>query len=469
MSSSPQRIRLHPWYTVSVVAWTAFCLPGMFGALNAAGEESATLSNVANAVVFGVMTVGGFVSGIICNRIGVRWTLLLGTLGYAPYAALLATTASLYTNAAFGNTWFPVLGAVTCGLSAVLLWTASGAINLVVPEVHHRGRAVATKFTMQNFGSSIGGMISLGLNVHQDHRGRVSNATYFTFTSVMCLALPLAATIPLPSQVRRSDGSKVFEHKFNSYKDELINLKKVLSLKAFFLLAPFLLYFQWDLSYMWTWNATYHTVRARALLSTLFYLIGPSIIGQVQGWLLDKKEWSRPKRARWGVTLFSIVALLTWIYGIIVQYQYDKEQTVIDITDPVFVKSCLLFILYGLIENSGSVVVYWIIGSLGLEPGQVSSFVGLANGVGGLGSTLAFVLGAVNVSLNWQLWANVITFLASLPGLLYIGWFGIVDDSEIRRATTTGFESESASSSENEYEQEQHIYTTKHDESESTV
>lgn len=59
----------------------------------------------------------------------------------------------------------------------------------------------------------------------------------------MCLALPLAATIPLPSQVRRSDGTRVVEHKFNSYQDEIKNLKKVLSLKAFFLIAPFLLYY----------------------------------------------------------------------------------------------------------------------------------------------------------------------------------------------------------------------------------
>ena len=27
--------------------------------------------------------------------------------------------------------WFPILGAATCGISAVFLWTASGAINLV--------------------------------------------------------------------------------------------------------------------------------------------------------------------------------------------------------------------------------------------------------------------------------------------------------------------------------------------------
>lgn len=55
MSSHLQRIRLHPWYvfyflfctsssslsntstnrySVAIVAWTAFCHPGMFGALN---------------------------------------------------------------------------------------------------------------------------------------------------------------------------------------------------------------------------------------------------------------------------------------------------------------------------------------------------------------------------------------------------------------------------------------------------
>ncbi|CRG88311.1 UNC93-like protein C922,05c [Talaromyces islandicus] len=469
--------RVSHLYTVSVVAFTAFCLPGMFGALNglgAAGEETATLSNIANAVVFGVMTVGGFFSGIICNRIGVRGTLVIGTFGPTLLAHAnsfdrsLVSIASLYTNAAFGNTsnlgsWFPVFGAVTCGISAVFLWTASGAINLVVPAINHRGRAVATKFTLQNLGSAIGGMISLGLNAHGDYRGRVSNATYFTFTSIMCLALPLAATIPLPSQVRRSDGSRVIQHKFNSYQDEVKNLKKVLSLKVFFLIVPFLIYYQWDLSYMWNWNAAYHTVRARALLSTLFYLVGPAIIGQVQGWLLDKKEWSRPKRARWGVTLFTIVTALVWIYGLVVQYQYDKQEKVIDITDAVFVKSCLLFILYGLIENSGMVIAYWIIGSLGLEPGQVSSFVGLANGLGGLGSTLAFVLGAVNVSLTWQLWANVITFLSSIPGLLYIGWFMVVDDNVIQRATTIAVTSTSIaeSSASSGHEHEQYVYCAK--------
>lgn len=82
---------------------------------------------------------------------------------------------------------------------------------------------------------------------------------------------------------------------------------------------------------MWTWNAAYHSVRARALLSILFYLstflpstlfltfqlmmgskpVGPTLIGPIQGYLLDNPKWRRQSRARCGVVLFTVIALLT--------------------------------------------------------------------------------------------------------------------------------------------------------------
>lgn len=106
----------------------------------------------------------------------------------------------------------------------------------------------------------------------------------------MALGLPAAVTIPQPHQVVRGDGSRVGAHRFQSWKMELAGLRRTLGLKSFHILLPFLIYWvslygflfhwfiranchqQWDLSYMWTWNAQYHSVRARALLSTLFYL-----------------------------------------------------------------------------------------------------------------------------------------------------------------------------------------------------
>lgn len=45
-----------------------------------------------------------------------------------------------------------------------------------------------------------------------------------------------------------------------------------------------------------------------------------------------------------------------------------------------------------------------------------------SNGIGSIGTVVAFVLGAVGVNLKGQLWANVACFLAAAPGLLYVAW-----------------------------------------------
>ncbi len=124
-----------------------------------------------------------------------------------------------------------------------------------------------------------------------------------------------------------------------------------------------------------------------------------------------------------------------------VQYQYDKRDPteVIDIVDPVFAKSFLLFVLYGLLENSSMIIMYWVIGSLGLAPGEVASLVGLATALGSAGSTAAFILGAKNVALIWQLWANVIAFFVGIPGILYVSWFRIVEDTTLDAVTSKRF------------------------------
>lgn len=127
-----------------------------------------------------------------------------------------------------------------------------------VPPVSQRGRAVATKFTLQNFGGFIGGILAFGLNASGSVKGRVSDgkhghsirkqsaltvpATYFTFMSIMCLGLPAALTVPRPEQVVRSDGSKIASHKFQSLREEFRGLKKMLSSSNFLLLLPFFLY-----------------------------------------------------------------------------------------------------------------------------------------------------------------------------------------------------------------------------------
>lgn len=108
---------------------------------------------------------------------------------------------------------------------------------------------------VSNMGGFTGGAISLGLKLNQNHVGRVSDgrwllknvyiiewscwleyyaATYFALISIICTWLPLAAAIPRPSQVQRSDGTHNVEHRFRSWNKELPSLRSVLSLKALF-------------------------------------------------------------------------------------------------------------------------------------------------------------------------------------------------------------------------------------------
>jgi MFS family permease len=88
------------------------------------------------------MVFGCSLFGILSNKIGVKWTLVIGTLGYAPYSA------SLYTNNRYGVEWFVILGGATCGIAASALWASEGAIALGYADVKDRGKFSKCSFLM---------------------------------------------------------------------------------------------------------------------------------------------------------------------------------------------------------------------------------------------------------------------------------------------------------------------------------
>lgn len=64
--------------------------PGLWNAMNslgAGGAQEPYLVNAANALVFGLMGFLCLFGGPIANRIGLNWTLLLGSIGYPVYSA----------------------------------------------------------------------------------------------------------------------------------------------------------------------------------------------------------------------------------------------------------------------------------------------------------------------------------------------------------------------------------------------
>jgi hypothetical protein len=100
----------------------------------AGGQQEPYLVNGANSLTFGIMVFGCSLFSILANKIGLKWVLLIGTLGYAPYSA------ALYTNNRYGTEWFVLLGGATCGIGASALWASEGAIALGYGDIKDRGK-----------------------------------------------------------------------------------------------------------------------------------------------------------------------------------------------------------------------------------------------------------------------------------------------------------------------------------------
>ena len=202
------------------------------------------------------------------------------------------------------------------------------------------------KFGLQSLGASVGGIVSLALNIDRSYRGSVSTPTYIALLIIMGLGFPFAAVLPTASQVQRTDGRQVKLAQQASILQELQVLKKMLKRPAILALLPLWLYGQWFLSYQWQFNFAYFTVRARALNSTVFYLVG-LFSALLMGHILDFDRFSRKTRAKIGFFLVVFFSGGSWILGQAVQVHYSKTHPTLDWSSSGFGLGAFLFALWG--------------------------------------------------------------------------------------------------------------------------
>lgn len=298
-------------------------------------------------MIFGCTLAGG-----LSNKIGLRWTLVLGTLGYPFYSA------SLYVNNRYGTEWFVLFGAVTCGLSASCLWASEAAIVLGYPEHRKRGRYTALWLAIRNVGQLIGGAINFGLNVRYSTTGKVGYATYLVLIALQCCGLPLALALSPPEKVVRDDGTQVVILKQTSWRAEAKAIWKLVRTKRILLLIPVFIFGQWSTPYESNYFATYFTVRSRALGSFLTACSG--ITGDlVTGHLLDHLPYSRRIRARivWCWLAFMFMGLFIW--QMTNQVKYDRNPPSLDWSQPGFGRGFASHIIWQYAIESLQTYLYW--------------------------------------------------------------------------------------------------------------
>ncbi|KAJ5463469.1 Major facilitator superfamily domaingeneral substrate transporter [Penicillium sp. IBT 31633x] len=305
-------------FQIAVASGVSFTAPGMWDALNnlgAGGAAEPYAVSAANALVYGLFAVVCIAAGAINNRIGLRFGLVLGSIGYPIYGA------GLYTNNYHPTTWFMLFGSALCGISAGFFWAAEAAIIIGYPSPSERAFYLAIWQTAKAAGPIVGGAISLGLNAQSSGQGTVSASTYIVFISIMCLGLPISLLLSPAEKVQRKDHSLVVVHKKETWAKEFKAAVSLIATRRVLLLLPafFISYFY--NGFMSTWLTTYFTIRSRAFSSffTNFAGIASSFLLAT---LLDRQNIYIKTRAR--IAFCSIVVLLTgtWIWATILQKQY---------------------------------------------------------------------------------------------------------------------------------------------------
>ena len=130
----------------------------MFNALNGLGGGgllSTTAGDDSNSAVYATFAVVGFFAGTVVNRIGIKWAMSFGGIGYCVYVS------SYLCYKHTSNLGYMIFSGCLLGCCAGILWSAQGVIMLSYPPEAQKGRYIALFWIIFNLGGVIGGLVTL--------------------------------------------------------------------------------------------------------------------------------------------------------------------------------------------------------------------------------------------------------------------------------------------------------------------
>ena len=92
--------------------------------------------------------------------------------------ALLRAHAVLDSYQTQHTSWFLILAGAILGITAALLWSAQGSIMMAYPLEKDKGKSFAVFWAIFQFGSFIGSLIALAINIQSGGLSAVATSTY---------------------------------------------------------------------------------------------------------------------------------------------------------------------------------------------------------------------------------------------------------------------------------------------------
>lgn len=421
------------FFNCTILAICAFIAPGLWAAINglgAGGAASPYYVNAANSVIFCLQFAVCIFGSSLISWIGLRWALVAGMVGFPVYAA------GLYCHVKYQNNWFIMLACVIDGVLSGVFWLTEGAIVLAYPEKNKRGKYLAYWLGFRIIGQMIGGSVSLGVNADRSEKGAISVNTYLIFISIQALGPFIAAVLSPPSKVQRSDGTAIRIDLPKSLKKELRAMWNILCRKEILLLTPMMFQSVFSEAFFSTYNATYFTVRSRALAS-LVASTCVIIANFLLGFFLDSHRFTVNTRA---VVSFVVVYTFEaglYIYAMIMckNFEARDETPVFDWDDGEFGRAVCVYILMLVGFNLMYDYLYWLVGTVNKNGGDIVRLSALIRGIESCGQAISYGINSIDqdaFQLSGAVAVNMSFFAACIIPAAFVIWkVGIVNGVKV--------------------------------------
>ncbi|KAF8582981.1 MFS general substrate transporter [Ramaria rubella] len=414
-------MQLPSWYTsptvqVILVGITCFATVGMFSALTnlgAGGLQNVALSDTANGVHYGFFALSGFVGGGICNILGPPLTLFIGTLGYALY------DGALWCYQTQGTSWFVIFAGILLGICAALLWSAQGEIMMSYPLEKDKGKAFAIFWAIFQFGSFIGSIIALAINIRSGKLSAVSTSTYIAFLAIIFVGIASAFLVLGPNHIIRADGSLVKLQSRTTIRQEVRGLLGLFTDWRMLALIPMFFASNYFYAYQGAVNAARFDAPTRALNATLEgagAIIGAIMIGY---FVLDSRHFSRRTRGYIGLGAVTVLTIIVWSCALAWQLTFDradaKASKLINYKDKAYRGKGALYFFYYFSDACYQALAYWIMSALTNDPFTLARFAGFYKAIQSAGAAGSFGMDAVATPFLNEHLASWCLQLASFP------------------------------------------------------
>ncbi|PWY97820.1 hypothetical protein BCV70DRAFT_228386 [Testicularia cyperi] len=392
--------------------------------LGAGGSQDPSTVNAANSLTFALMVITSFFTSSLASVTSLKFVLMIGTMGYAPYAA------GLYLNSATGAQWLVILGAGLCGVSAGFFWSAEGALALGIPEISKQARYISYWLMFRVLGQLLGGIINLALNYNNSAAGSISTDTYLVFVALQCLGPFVAMLLSPPHKMQRTDKTPVYLHVEATPKTEVRNMWNVLRQPKILLLLPIIWQSTWSEALIGTFAVNYYTVRSRAL-GSLLAAVSASISNYILGFFLDWKKPSMNTRAKSAFIFIYTLSTGVWIWAIYIMHEYHNTvpKPLFDWTSDGYGRGFALYIFLQIVFNTMYELNYWVVGAITDDPNEMVRYAAVIRGVESAGQCVSYGVNSTSFRLDAVAGLNFGQFaLSIIPAWLVIRKIGILED-----------------------------------------